>query len=340
MVNMNRTTAQAEPVSSIDLNTLHTNTPSWASNGAVFWQVPGTVAQIPAGMYVPGNSQQGPFLTKIQVAIDDLVSFEDSVASRIVEEFTKFWKLEPKFRSRGFLMKRGFLISGPPGGGKTSCLRLLSQRIIKDHDGIVILGVHHEILSNALQMVRRLEPNRKILCLLEDFDAMVDSFGEAGYLALLDGETQIDNIFFVATTNYLDKLDVRFRDRPSRFDTLFVVDMPNEAARHQYFEAREPSLTPAELAHWVRTTDGLSIAHCKELIIAVKCFGQDFDEVMSRLRGMDHTPYRKTGGMVGSLLSRAKPDGGKFNPAGIGAPDEDYVDAALDQAGVSDAFQS
>lgn len=52
-----------------------------------------------------------------------------------------------------------------------------------------------------------------------------------------------------------------------------------------------PPLTCAEfqsdeLDMWVKASDGFSIAHLKEMIVAVKCFGQPLNAVVKRLEEM------------------------------------------------------
>jgi hypothetical protein len=83
---------------------------------------------------------------------------------------------------------------------------------------------------------------------------------------------------FLASTNYPDRLDRRFVDRPSRFDTIRYVGMPTGAARRAYLKTKEPSLTDWELALWVDLTEEFSLAHLRDLIIAVRCFGQPSDK--------------------------------------------------------------
>lgn len=65
--------------------------------------------------------------------------------------------------------------------------------------------------------------------------------------------------------------------------------MPTAAARRHYLAHKEPDLTAEELDAWVAISDNFSIAHLRELIILVKCFGASLEEAASRLRAMlDH----------------------------------------------------
>ena len=114
--------------------------------------------------------------------------------------------------------------------------------------------------------------------------------GESQFLALLDGETQIDRVCYIATCNYPERLDKRFVDRPSRFDTVEYVGMPTAAARRAYLLAKEPSLLGEELDQWVGRTDGFSIAHLRELIVLVRCFDRPLDAAVARLEKMRVTP--------------------------------------------------
>ena len=103
---------------------------------------------------------------------------------------------------------------------------------------------------------------------------------------LLDGENQVENVIYVATTNYPERLDRRFVDRPSRFDTLRLIGMPTPEARRIYLVHKEPGIDEKELRAMVRASDGYSIAHLRELLVLVKCFGQSIDEATKRLDGM------------------------------------------------------
>ncbi len=258
----------------------------WAANHDTFWGATQTYDALPAGLYRCAISHQvGPVLNRVNIETDNLLMLPDDASASIIREFEQFWTLESEFRQRGFLMKRGFLLWGPPGSGKTSALALMVKRLISN-DGIVLFIEEPSAAAQCLQMARQIEPKRPMIAIMEDMDSLVERFGESQYLALLDGEAQVDNIVFVASTNYPERLDRRFVDRPSRFDTVRYIGMPSAAARKVYLETKEPSLEGEELAAWVRSSDGFSIAHLKEMIIAARCFGQPIEEVTARLEAM------------------------------------------------------
>lgn len=301
-------TAAPIPSESSKQNAIAPNPKRWATSGPMYWGAPETVEALPAAFYrVHMTQDMGPVLHKQDLHTDNLLELPDAATTAIIREFATFWQVGDKFREYGFLHKRGFMLWGPPGSGKTSCLQLLIKKLVTDHSGIVVAIDEPHSAGAALQIARRIEPDRPMICVLEDFDALVERHGENQFLAILDGEAQVNNVCFVATTNYPERLDKRFVDRPSRFDTIMYIGMPSAAAREAYFSAKDPALkdSPDEMAQWVRKSMGFSLAHLKEMIVAVRCFGQSLDDVVSRLEEMherqptsEDTPERQGAGFL------------------------------------------
>lgn len=258
----------------------------WAQSGDAFFPVTDVVKEIPPGAYRCRNSNRGPYLEKMPIEIDSLLTLPDGAVEILLGEFRKFWTLRANFAERGFTFKRGMLLWGPPGSGKTSAIWQMTQELVRSHRGVVVFVEEPLLATMCISLIRRIEPERPMISVMEDLDALVHQHGDHGYLALLDGETQISNVVHVATTNYPEYLDRRFVDRPSRFDTIMHVGMPSQDARAVYFKAKEPSLDEVTLRRWVEATDGYSIAHLREVIIAIKCFDQPEREVFERLDSM------------------------------------------------------
>jgi hypothetical protein len=247
-----------------------------------------TTKTLPNAVYSLSASNTGALLLiQKNVLTDDLIILPDTASERVLTALQVFWDAKAKFADKGQLFKRGVMLWGPPGSGKTCTLMLLTKDIIA-REGIVILPSNPDLTTRALTEIRRIEPDRPLICVLEDIDEMVDQYGEHALLALLDGETQIDNVVFVATTNYPERLDQRLVNRPSRFDEIIKIDMPSAEARAVYFRARlnKMELSDSKLGEWVKDTNGLSIAHLKEIVVAVYCLGRDYGETLKRLKAM------------------------------------------------------
>lgn len=284
----------------------------WAANDSMFWASAQTHDQLPPGLYRCGMAENiGAYLTRTRCDTDDLIELPDAASGEVLDEIRTFWTLEKHFRAHGFLHKRGVMLYGPPGSGKTATINQLIELVIKTHGGIGIFIDHPQVAAGCLQLLRKIEPNRPVVALLEDLDALVHRFGENEYLSLLDGEAQIDNIVFVATTNYPEQLDRRFVDRPSRFDLVKYIGMPTPAARRAYLLAKEPSLARGDIDAWVRESDGFSIAHLREMIILCFCYQKPLAEAVARLKKMQarkptSDDFEHPGGAAVGFLAQAQ----------------------------------
>jgi ATPase family associated with various cellular activities (AAA) len=241
--------------------------------------------RLPAATYsCVMRHDHGICLQKVESSNDELLLLPDRVSTELIDEARRFWAAKEEFRKRGFLHKRGFLLIGPAGSGKTSIINQVSEYVLKDLKGLVVLVADPARAEQALAALRRVEPERAVLVVIEDIDAMLGEGQEERLLSFLDGKTQIDHVLFIATTNYPERLDQRLRARPSRFDRVQVMAAPSLEVRRAYLEQRLPDLPSAQLDLWVELSAGFTIAHLKELILAVQCLGADLMQTAERLR--------------------------------------------------------
>lgn len=261
-----------------------------AGAGDIFHPVGETTKNLPGGFYRFAFLNNVLVICRVRNDTDSLIHLPDSESDKLLEEMQEFLALRDRFRERGLLYKRGVMLFGPPGSGKTATIQLLAKIVAEQMDSIAILGEGEPtMVALGLQMVRKLEPDRQLVVILEDLDALVGRWGEEGYLSLLDGENQVENVIYVATTNYPERLDRRFVDRPSRFDTLRLIGMPTPEARRIYLRHKEPTISEEELATMVNASEGYSIAHLRELLVLMKCFGRSLGDATKRLDGMRTT---------------------------------------------------
>lgn len=257
-----------------------------ATNG-FYWGSPGTADHLEAGFYEPRRMGDGsPILRKMAMSTDDLLRLPDPTCDMLLKEFVDFWGAADKIAARGLSMKRGLLLYGPPGSGKTSALQIMSHHMTKAMNGVVVMANDPHTTAACLALIRSVEPARPIITLFEDLDAMVNMHGEPGLLALLDGELQISGVVNVATTNHPELLDTRFVDRPGRFDRITFVGMPEAPARRAYFQAKAPELPEEQIERWTDASDGWSMAHLRELVVAHLALHEPESEVIARLNEM------------------------------------------------------
>lgn len=274
-----------------------------------------TRSALAAAAYRIGRDDFGLFLSRIDILSDDIVELPEASHMRVLEGIRKFWASRARYIKHGLIYKRGVLLWGPPGGGKTVTSQLLMNEIVEKHDGIVLLINNPSWAVEVLQFLRAIEPQRPIIAVLEDVDEIVREHSEHSLLAMLDGEHQIDNVVYVATTNHPERLGARIVNRPSRFDERIKIGMPSAAARLAYLRKACGSLD-IPLDQWVADTEGLSIAHLRELVVAVVCLEQDYSVVIERLRAMEIRPKEDEGFRkrdLGLLAQSQSGPGGKPN---------------------------
>jgi hypothetical protein len=249
-----------------------------------------TTEHLPVGAYCLESTPAGIFFVAKKILTDTLIDLGNSNSLRVIEGIKLFWKRKQRFIDRGILYKRGILMWGPPGSGKTATLALLVEDLIKQ-GGIVVLVQHPSLAVHALRQLRKIEPERPLIVVLEDVEEIINAHGEHDLLALLDGEHQTDNVVNIATTNYPEMLGARIINRPSRFDEVVKIGMPSAEMREQYlWHLLDSEVEKHPVAQWVRNTEGMSIAHLKELVVAVTCLEQPYEQVIARLKTMKSTP--------------------------------------------------
>ncbi len=266
-----------------------TDTPApvlgYARFGAdTFTRVSGFVPRLDPGAYRVQATFSGIMYVRIDVSLDELISFDDSPARGIMEEVRRFWELKERYRHYGIVHKRGFLLYGPPGTGKTSVLHILSDALAREHDGVTLFlatGADPSLITSAISEIRAAEPERALLVVMEDVE-LVYRHHQSEFLELLDGGSNAEDVAFVGTTNHIENLPPRVRDRPSRFDIVMEIGGPSEAVRAEYLRRK---LVPDEAARAIAAaSDGLSFAHLKEFVVGHLILGKSIEEVARQLR--------------------------------------------------------
>jgi predicted AAA+ superfamily ATPase len=266
-----------------------------------------TVEKIPAGMYeLQWNRQYSQITLKKQpFKTDELYHLPSFEIQDIIDDIKSFWDRKEKYKEYKFIHKRGILMYGEPGCGKSGIIQLIVNDLII-RDGIVINIKDNEEVERFLDFIptfRNIEPNRPIIVILEDLDSIAgeNSYSTSKLLNILDGVKQIEGVVYIATTNYPERLQERITNRPSRFDRRYKVEQPNDEIRRAYIinKLNDEDKKGVDVEMWVEKTKGMSLSHLKEVIISVIVMCKSFDETIETLQGMKKTPSIKGGGSVG-----------------------------------------
>jgi len=255
---------------------------------------------LPSGFYRPVyDSYHGRvYLTSKEVIMPKLYVLPNDIQNAILDDIQMFWQSEERYRKFGNVYKRNILLYSLPGNGKTSLINIIANKLITDYDGIVIFIDSVEDLSSyrtVMERFRSVEPNRKVVTIIEDFERLAkDDRLAAMLLQTLDGNGQFDNVVTIATTNYPEILEKRFTCRPSRFNMVIEYKKPNAKIRKSYMEMKlsdsgidiNEESVKADIERYVSKTEGYTFDFLKEVIQGIYVDGISEVEVFDRLEDL------------------------------------------------------
>jgi hypothetical protein len=245
---------------------------------------------IPGAYEIQHSQTCGIFFQNFQVKTEGLLRFPQTNSDKVVKEIQTFWERDKLFKEYKLTHKRGIILWGPPGSGKSCTIQLIMKDVI-GRDGIVIKFGHPALFTEGMRIFRDIEPKTPAVILMEDIDSILEIHNESEVLNILDGVDHIEKIVFLATTNYPERLGARILNRPSRFDKRFKIGHPNAESRTLYFKHiigtdKRIQELGIDLETWVKDTEGFSIAHLKELFVAVTILGDEYKDAIETLSSM------------------------------------------------------
>jgi cell division protease FtsH len=173
--------------------------------------------------------------------------------------------------AHGQHLKRGVLLYGEPGVGKTHTVRYLMSRL-PDVTVLILSANMLHLLQGACSIARALQP---ALIIVEDVDLIAEERSvHASNPALfqllneMDGLGEDVDVTFVLTTNRVDVLEPALVSRPGRIDHAVEIPLPDAEGRRRLLElyrgGLDLDLTAPELA--VERTEGVTASFIKELL--------------------------------------------------------------------------
>ena len=269
----------------------------YVKSGKNYEPIGETRDELPAGFYYPvyDSYHNQCYFTQKELIMPKLYILPNDVQTEILDDIKRFWKSEERYRQFGNVYKRNILLYSMPGNGKTSLINILCHKLIDDYNGIVVfidnpqsLGSYH----TCMERFREIEPNRKVITIIEDFERLAKNEDlTAMLLQLLDGNTQFDNVVTIATTNYPQILEKRFTCRPSRFNLVIEYKKPNDEVRRAYMTLKlkdagmnvEDTKVKEDIERLVGKTDGYTFDFVKEVIQGIYVDGIDENILFDRL---------------------------------------------------------
>jgi cell division protease FtsH len=237
-----------------------------------------------------GEMGVGPmvFHRRQPLARDEIV-LADGVLDRIERQIFGVERHRDRLREAGQHVRRGLLLHGPPGNGKTLLVRYVAATA-RHHTVVILTGAGLGMIQAASSLARMLQP---AVVVLEDVDLVAEMRehypgGNPFLFQVLnemDGVLEDADIVYLLTTNRADLLEPALAARPGRVDLAVAIDRPGPEQRRRLIEvySGDVSARLREIDEVVARTDGVAAAFLKELMRKAALFAAMRDEADGRL---------------------------------------------------------
>ena len=208
-----------------------------------------------------------------KVSLDEVI-LPDATLKLLERNVLRFVNSRDGLRALNQSTRKGILLYGPPGSGKTHTIRYLASNL-EGHTTLIVTAAQMALLGQYMSLARLLQPT---LVVLEDVDliarereSMNNPCAESLLNELLnemDGLKEDADILFILTTNRPEQLENALASRPGRIDQAIEVPLPDALGREKLVRLYGAGLklSKSVISDAVKRSDGVSAAFIKEMM--------------------------------------------------------------------------
>lgn len=247
------------------------------------------------------------FAESKDVKKEDII-LDDKIWENIKLNVLNVFEKTEEYKKLGIPTKRGIILEGPPGNGKSLLVKYLNAYLKNKVTFIYVTDAAikgPQTITEIFKIARYYNPCVLVFEDVDSIGASREGFSSpltSELLSQLDGLEDLENCVIIATTNYAEKIDEALKNRPSRFDRRIKIEQPSDMARkkilsnilHKIDDKKEIYINDEQLQSLVKITQKYSGALLEELVITAKMEAFHKNESLNINHLLAAIPFLKT----------------------------------------------
>lgn len=246
------------------------------------------------GIYTMASSMRKLFLEPTaftqEALLDKFISTKD-----ITEKMDKFFNKFNIYKELELgTPRRGVLLFGPAGTGKTSLLKQVVKKYNADGKTLIVIWPSDKYdPADVKDFIKTFDYKAvdKVILIIEDLGGVeIDKVrikSQSSLLSLLDNQEEIFKIpvLIIATTNFPENFLGNITNRPQRFDDKVEIGYPPGDARSELLAFFSKGKIEASVLEKIKDKkyEKFTPAHLKEIIIRAAIYDKDANIVIDEI---------------------------------------------------------